>query len=148
MAANVTRRKQQLVGHDPDINRVHVILFEVQLTMLAAGPSRKSVEIPRRQLIDVSYGIDVRQLSLQHKCTNDEVVVTVNVVSTSGPAEGLIAEHAHPPEVGATRLVWPEIEARVAGDDGLRVAPYIGRALAGGEKFVIAALAGAHDEVG
>src|ERR1700722_14338143 len=121
MPAHIAGRKHQLIGHNPNINRVHVLILEVQFAVLAAGPGRKCVKVSGGQLIDVSHRVDVRQLTLQYECANDEGVVSMDVVAASRPTEGLIAEHAHPTEGRATCLIGSEVKARVTGDDGLWV---------------------------
>src|ERR1700722_2919828 len=100
---------------------MHVLILEVQFAVFSSGPGGKRVKVPRGQLIDVSHRIDMRQLTLQYECANDEVVVSMDVVAASRPTEGLIAEHAHPTEGRATCLIGSEVKARVTGDDGLWV---------------------------
>src|SRR5262249_3848324 len=119
MVAPIRGRKQQLVGQDPNIDDMEVFVLEVHFTMLATRPDGERVIVASRQLIDVAHRIDVRELPLQHKGANDEVVMPMHVVSASRATEDFVAERPQPPKPGASRLVGTEVEARMAGENCL-----------------------------
>src|SRR5580658_4798543 len=124
-------RKKQLIRQDPHIEDICILAPEVELAMLAARARGEGVIVSWPQLIDVADGIDSRELALEHKGADNEVMMRMHVVATAQAAEHLIAEHPHAPEAVAARLVGTKIKARVSCDGCLRMSRDVGRSLSG-----------------
>src|ERR1700683_5303603 len=96
-----------------------VMLF----AMLSARSRREYVVVALAEPIDhaASGGVDVRQLALQNEGADDEVVVRVHIVTAARAVKDLVAEHPHRSEPRPAALILVKIEARFAGDEGVRV---------------------------
>jgi hypothetical protein len=70
----------------------------------------------------------------------------VHVVAAARACENLVAKHPDLAEAGAAALIVVEIEARLAGDEAVRMTGDIGRPAAVGFDEIMATLGGAQDK--
>ena len=78
--------------------------------VLAPRPCGEDVVIARSQRIDVAHRVDVRKLTLQDERADDEVVMTVNVVTAARSAKDLVAEYPQSAEPCAASLIRAKVE--------------------------------------
>ncbi len=66
-AAQVGRRREELVRQDPHIDYVQVLLADIEFAVLASRTGGEDVVVILPQLIDLADRVDVRQRPTQHE---------------------------------------------------------------------------------